>query len=361
MDRLSKRVEDEFVGTGTVLNLNNMWAAFASDVVVGYCLEKPYDFIHSPNFRSEFSSAMVDLTNPVHWFTQFSWLLKPLQILPDRVVQVLSPSMRSVLAFSNQMRSQILEAKRTQASRDKTPENPGMFTALLDSDLPSEELETQRIQHEAFSIIAAGMETTMYAMSTCCYHVLSSPRVLRTLKNELENAIPEPRNIPSLGVLEQLPYLTCTINEALRFAYGVTQRLHRTCPTPIVYSSTQNNTEYAIPSGYVVSMDHYSVAHDPWLYPEPYEFRPERWESGAKAPDGKPLKNYLVTFGKGTRHCLGMHLAYADLYIGLASFVRRFDCGLFETNRDAVDPYMDCFLPRPKPGTQGVRVKVNGR
>lgn len=58
MDCLSKRVKTEFTANGSVLNMTNMWGAFTADIVVGYCLEKPYDFIMNPDFRAEFSDAM---------------------------------------------------------------------------------------------------------------------------------------------------------------------------------------------------------------------------------------------------------------------------------------------------------------
>lgn len=76
---------------------------------------------------------------------------------------------------------------------------------------------------------------------------------------------------------------------------------------------------------------------------------------------GLVMPRYLIAFGRGTRSCVGMQLAYADLYISLATFFRRFDCELFHTGRDAVDLYLDSFVPRLKPGAKGVRVKVQAR
>jgi hypothetical protein len=58
MNRLSNRIASDFCGNGLILNMTNMWGAFTSDIVVGYCLEKPYDFILSPDFRAGFSDAM---------------------------------------------------------------------------------------------------------------------------------------------------------------------------------------------------------------------------------------------------------------------------------------------------------------
>lgn len=66
----------------------------------------------------------------------------------------------------------------------------------------------------------------------------------------------------------------------------------------------------------------------------------------------------MVSFGRGTRSCVGMQLAYAELFIGIATLFRRFNLVLFETDRSAVDFYMDRFVPKAKPGTHGVRVFV---
>lgn len=291
-------------------------------------------------------------------------MLKLSKFLPDWLVFRLAPPMRSIMAFNDEMETQILRAKSVHESGDK-PDRPdklvateSLFTALLESDLPPSELSLKRLQHEAISVIGAGIETTMYTLSTCSYHLLANPDILAKLKAELLAAIPDAEQIPRLEALTQLPYLNNVVNEALRFSYGTPQRIPRLSPTPMVYSSKFTSGEYHLPVGTVVSMDHYTASHDPWLFPEPLAFRPERWEGNPRAPDGKPLTRYMIAFGKGTRSCVGMQLAYADIYIGLATFFRRFDCELYQTSRDAVDIYMDCFVPRPKPGTKGVRVKV---
>lgn len=53
-----------------------------------------------------------------------------------------------------------------------------------------------------------------------------------------------------------------------------------------------------------------------------------------------------------------MSLAYAELYIGLATMFRELDFELVGTGRDAVDMAADYFVPLPKAGTKGVRVLV---
>lgn len=58
MERLCERVRNEYLDRDNILQVNNMWGAFTSDLIVNYCFEKPYDFILNPDFRAEFSNAM---------------------------------------------------------------------------------------------------------------------------------------------------------------------------------------------------------------------------------------------------------------------------------------------------------------
>ena len=107
-------------------------------------------------------------------------------------------------------------------------------------------------------------------------------------------------------------------------------------------------------------MTNYSVAHDERLFPDSFAFRPERWLGSPRAPDGRFLSRFMVSFGKGARSCLGMPLAYAEMYLALAAVFRRFDLRLFETDRTVVDCAKDMYVPHPKEGTKGVRVLVKG-
>lgn len=40
------------------------------------------------------------------------------------------------------------------------------------------------------------------------------------------------------------------------------------------------------------------------IFPDPEAFKPERWLNDGKYNDA--LAKYLVTFGRGTRRCVGM-------------------------------------------------------
>lgn len=100
----------------------------------------------------------------------------------------------------------------------------------------------------------------------------------------------------------------------------------------------------------------------PTLFPNPLEFRPERFI------ENPSLKRHLITFAQGSRQCLGMQMAIIELLLLHAEIWRRFgskeDHGedgwweLYETDRSDVEFARDRFLPYPKKGSRIIQIKV---
>jgi cytochrome P450 len=106
-------------------------------------------------------------------------------------------------------------------------------------------------------------------------------------------------------------------------------------------------------------MDTYHMHSNEDIFPEHNTFLPERWLGDPKGPGGlKPLTHYMVAFSRGSRMCIGLNMAYAELYIGLATAFRRHEFELYETDRSDVDFAVDMVSTQPKFGTKGVRVTV---
>ena len=99
--------------------------------------------------------------------------------------------------------------------------------------------------------------------------------------------------------------------------------------------------------------------HDsPIVFPNPRKFDPARWIIGP-AEKIEKQKKYLFNFGRGTRQCVGMNLAYAEFYMALAMVFRRFGrrMRLFDTERERdVDVKHDFFVTNPSLESRGVRV-----
>lgn len=229
--------------------------------------------------------------------------------------------------------------------------HPTIFHELIQtSDLPPEEKTLQHLVDEGQSVVAAGQVTTTHYLNTTAYHILANPDICSKLKNELAEAMPDGNLIPQQK-LEALPYLNAVILEGYRISYGVTHRLQRVSPDlPLTYDS------YVIPAGTPVSMTSIFMHENPKYFPEPKVFKPERWLNPGSRDR---LEKYLVNFSKGTRGCLGQHLAQAEIYLTLAGVFRTFDMEIYRTKRADIDVAHDFFNPQPRKGSVGLRVIVN--
>jgi hypothetical protein len=97
---------------------------------------------------------------------------------------------------------------------------------------------------------------------------------------------------------------------------------------------------------------------DPTIFPDPTAFEPERWTD---PNERKRLSKYLQPFGRGTRICLGMELAYADIFHTVAVFFSpksELKMELFETTFESnIEGFHDFFSPFPR-SASGVKVLV---
>ncbi|KAL9056107.1 MAG: hypothetical protein Q9162_003170 [Coniocarpon cinnabarinum] len=238
--------------------------------------------------------------------------------------------------------------------------NETVFDQMLDSKLPSADKAIERLVQEGHTFVSAGTETTSRALSISTVHLLKRPHLLARLREELLTVMPDIDSTPTLNQLERLPFLTAVIKESIRLGGSTAFRGSRLTgsPFPITYKDWQ------FPPGTPVSMTLYSVLSDPNIFYGPEDFNPMRWliseKSAAGSEDLKPntdLDRYFVSFSRGPRNCLGMWLAWAELYITMAHVYRKLELELYDTDIVDVAAYRERLACFPKDGSQGIRSK----
>ena len=98
----------------------------------------------------------------------------------------------------------------TKNAPDYDPEvksSPTVFYEMFNSDVPPEEKTVDRLTEEGILFVVAGNETTGHALSVMTFHLLDNPELLRKLKKELIEAMPDPAILGTWQQLEKLPYL----------------------------------------------------------------------------------------------------------------------------------------------------------
>ncbi|KAF9894659.1 hypothetical protein FE257_006547 [Aspergillus nanangensis] len=228
-----------------------------------------------------------------------------------------------------------------------------IFRYIINSDMPESERETERLSKEAMILFGGGTTTTARTLSIMCYYIIANPHMRARLGEELKGPMANyPHQLPTWQELERLPYLQGMVKEGLRLSYGAMRRLPRISPdVPLVYK------QWSIPAGVPVGMAAYSLHTDPETYPEPLKFIPERWLGNY---DPKMNRNW-VPFTRGSRNCLGINLAYAEMYWALAVMFRpnapRFE--LFQTDESDIALSVDFSMPLPKLDSRGLRITIH--
>lgn len=298
-----------------------------------------------------------------------------LKSLPISVSRRLFPALGPFLAQQRASEAQVKEIITGENQGWHGKDYPTIFHSILDSKLPLEEKSVARLADEAQQMIMAGTTTTAWTLEVIHFWLLAQPDTLQKLKDELKAAIPNSNDVGQipLSTIEALPYLTAVIKEGLRLSYGVSGRLQRIDPdNTLVFTDETTGKQWQIPAGTPVGSASALLHHDESIFPDSKKFAPERWMDGKRLS----LEKYLVSFCIGSRACLGINLAYAELYLGLAAIWRLWgscdesgtrkawgsdDVGamsLWQTDRTDVEIESDLFLPAPRKGSKGIRVKV---
>ncbi|KAH6677237.1 trichodiene oxygenase, partial [Halenospora varia] len=311
-DRLSK------LSKATV-NLGAVISAFTQDVATEFILGRNYQSLD----REDFNVGMTGVfQNSGHiWRTtkHVRWFGPTMRSIPvDWVLKVADDGTKSFFHYLQVMEK---DAKALMAAASSsTPDEKGPRTivnGILESNLPPSEKTFTRVYDDVSTVGGAGFETTASVLRLIIFHVFSNPEIIQRLRDELASATAQSYDTVELGKLEQLPYLTPVLMEGMRLSPAVATRLQRIAPDrELVYG------EWRIPAGTPVGMTTLLMHTDETLYPDPMRFNPDRWmDLDAR----KTLDKTYAPFSKGTRICIGMHLAWAQMYMVLAALVQRFN------------------------------------
>ncbi|KAF5268200.1 hypothetical protein FOXYS1_908 [Fusarium oxysporum] len=182
-----------------------------------------------------------------------------------------------------------------------------------------ESLDDDALVAESLDLLVAGSDTSATSLTVAVMEILSHPSIEKRLVEELDAAIPDKDNLPSVISLEKIAYLNACVKEGVRFATAVPGRLPRVVPdngsTPFVVDNK------LVPPGTIVSISAHTMHSSTDLWgADARSFNPDRWLQ----PGAKHLEEYQVAFSKGSRMCLGMNLVPVELTIALASFFRKY-------------------------------------
>jgi cytochrome P450 len=173
-------------------------------------------------------------------------------------------------------------------------------------------MSDRQLRDEVMTLYLAGHETTSLTLSWTWYLLAQHQRVEEKLVSEWQQVLGG--RTPTVDQLQQLPYTAAVIAESMRLL-------------PPVYAIGREAIGdlelggYRVRRGYTVLMSQWVNHRDPEYFPEPEQFRPERWENGL----AKRLPKFAYyPFGGGQRMCIGSTFASIETPIVLATVGQRY-------------------------------------
>uniref|UniRef100_A0A8C2WD59 unspecific monooxygenase n=1 Tax=Cyclopterus lumpus TaxID=8103 RepID=A0A8C2WD59_CYCLU len=180
-------------------------------------------------------------------------------------------------------------------------------------------LTDHEILSQAIMFMFAGYETSTTTLVFLAYNLATNPEVMKRLQEEIDSTFPD-KGAVRYEALMQMEYLDCVVNESLRL-YPPAARLDR------IAKETVKICGITIQKDMVVMIPVYALQRDPELWPEPEEFRPDRFSKQNK----QSIKPYAyMPFGVGPRNCLGMRFAQVMVKLALVDILQNYSFSVCE-------------------------------
>ncbi|MEO1521881.1 MAG: cytochrome P450 [Cyanobacteria bacterium J06633_2] len=199
--------------------------------------------------------------------------------------------------------AQIRDRRREEASDSPDTDILSLLIAARDED--GNAMSDSELRDELMTLLLAGNETTASAASWAMYWIYRHPNVLERLRAELQ----ELGSNPDPTAIARLPYLGAVCNESLRLYPVAVLTVPRIVKAPVEIQG------YAFEPGNILYGCIYLTHRRPDLYPEPLEFKPDRFLEKTYTPFE------FLPFGGGERRCIGEALALFELKLIVAAMV----------------------------------------
>ncbi|KAF5660260.1 oxidoreductase [Fusarium circinatum] len=254
----------------------------------------------------EFSQA----TTPGAWMVDFiPWLQYIPDWMPGAGFKKTAKLFRQHLLQNVQDPYQYVRGQMTNG-KDDVSYVAGLIKDIHRNIDPEEE---SVIAWTAASMMNAGTDTTGATLLAFFAAMLLYPNVQKKAQEEISRVTRDSR-LPSSTDKPNFPYITAITQEVLRW--------HTLAPMGFPHMTTEDDTYrgYFIPKNTLLFPAVASLTHDPEVYHDPMEFKPERYFEPFNEPS--PLD---LVFGFGRRACPGRWIAEQTLFLSIAQTLAVFE------------------------------------
>ncbi|KAL2814304.1 cytochrome P450 [Aspergillus granulosus] len=286
-------VVNDFVGrirrdakSGQPVNVLQIARAFAIDAVTTYLFQERYGALDE-NVDVMSASPFVDAYVGVGAF--FNFACGRLGEFLVGLLEHLTQGPETAKSFT------AMDEYTRRLVKGSVPKSGSYQSRLL------ERVSEAQSQIEVKDVCFAGTDSTGMNTATIMWYLAKYPEIYNRLRTSLESTA------ASNSSLLTDPYLRAVVREGLRLSWANPIRLPRSVPEP----GWQYKSHF-FPAGTSVGVAAFQLHQDESVFPDPQEFKPERWLN----PSDEMLNNFFA-FGKGTRACIAQNLGNMEVTLAI--------------------------------------------
>ncbi|GFP83725.1 cytochrome p450 81e8 [Phtheirospermum japonicum] len=258
---------------------------------------KLFEEISSETSRVALETNVVDFLPFMRWFG-FGDVEKKLNCIQEKRDEF----MQQVIDDNRKSSDEVKKKTMVQVLLDLQRSDPAYYT-------------DETIKNLLLVLLQGGSSTSAIAIEWAFTLLLDNPETLKKAQAQIDAHVGHNRLITESDLAE-LPYLRHIILETMRLHPPVSILM------PHLSSAACTVGGYKIPAGTMLLVNIWEIHHNPEIWADPEEFKPERFES----VDGKKDLGFrFFPFGSGRRACPGENLGISNLGLGLGSLIQCFD------------------------------------
>ncbi|XP_052073323.1 cytochrome P450 4F5-like [Mytilus californianus] len=237
--------------------------------------------------------------------------------------------------FVHQFSEDIIAKRRKELSENQDSQKKTQLD-FLDILLTAKDdngngLTNKEIRNEVDTFMFAGHDTTASALSWSMYSLGKHKDIQDKVYREVREVIGDKKYIDSDDI-SKMKYLSMFVKEVLR-CHTPVPTVSRMLQEPCVVEGVE------FPEGSIFGLSMFDVHHNSHIWPEPWEFKPERFEED-KHHEMDPYS--FIPFSAGPRNCIGQAFAQHEEKVLIARIVNRFEISLDPDHK--VEHFMEVVM-----------------
>lgn len=204
--------------------------------------------------------------------------------------------------------------KEAQENWEKNKNEEGAKNTILGQFLSRREkynLELADIVSIMTDLLIAGVDTTSISTYHLLYELGKNQQVQQNLYEEINSVLKGSTDVTE-DHIAKLKYLKNVVKES--------GRLHSVVPSNArLLSQDLVIEDYLIPKGTLLAMGNSYITQSERFFKNPKQFDPSRWE---REEEVDPFS--VLSFGHGTRMCIGRRIAEQEIYLTLIKLVQKY-------------------------------------